>query len=183
MQSKIWMALVAVVGLAVAVVAGTMYFLPPASGTGQLVTEVHDAPCPDCSHVWVTFSSVAVHASNSTGGGWTTLNVTGSTIDLLALNGSALAKVIGVATLTAGQYEQVRLSVTNVSVMLGNGTTIAAFVPNASSADVNGAFTIPSGGTTTISIDVDLASSLHVVTTGVGVMATFTPNIGSVVVV
>jgi uncharacterized protein DUF4382 len=183
MQSKFWIALALAVGLTVAVVAGTMYYLPQISGKGTLVAEVHDAPCPDCSHVWVTFSSVSVHASNGSGGGWTTINANGSTVDLLALNGTALAKVIGVATLSAGQYEQVRLAVTNVSVMLANGTTVAAFVPNASSADVNGAFNISSGGTTTISIDVDLGSSLHVVWTGLGVKATFTPNIGSVVVV
>jgi len=183
MQSKFWITIAAIVSLAVAVVAGAMYYLPKTSGTGQLVTEVHDAPCTGCSHVWVTFSSVAVHASNASGGGWTSINVTGSTVDLLALNGSALAKVIGVTTLKAGQYQQVRLSVTNVSVMLGNGTVIDAFVPNAASADVNGGFSVASGGTTTISIDVDLASSLHVVTTGLGVKATFTPNIGSVTVV
>ena len=93
-----------------------------------------------------------------------------------------MAKIIGVASLPAGHYEQVRLAVTNVTVMLGNGTTVAASIPQASSADANGAFDLSSGATTTISLDVDLATCLHVVTAGPIVTAMFTPNIGSIVV-
>lgn len=183
MQSKFWIALVAVVAVTAGAVAATMYYLPSGAGSGQLVTEVHDAPCSGCAHVWVTFQSVSVHRSNDSGGGWTTLSVSGSTVDLLALNGTAMAKAIGVATLSAGHYQQVRLAVTNVTVMLSNGTTVVATIPSASSADVNGAFTVSSGATTTLSIDVDLASSLHVVTTGFDTTAIFTSNLGAVVVV
>lgn len=172
----------AILAVAILGVASAFYVLRPASGEGTLAMKVHDAPCANCSHVFVTFASVSVHASNTSGSGWTTLNVSGSTVDLEALNGSAFAKLIGVASLPAGHYEQVRLAVTNVTVVLGDGTSIVASIPASSSADVNGAFNITSGATTTISIDVDLASSLHVVTAGPIVSATFTPNIGSVVV-
>jgi len=183
MQTKIWVALVATIAAVAAVVAGAAYYMHAAPGYGQLAVAVHDAPCSNCSHVWVTFQSVAVHSSNDSGGGWTTLNVSGSTVDLLALNGTALAKVIGVSTLPVGHYEQVRLAVTNVTVMLSNGTSVVAFVPSSSSADVHGSFNISSGATTTIAIDVDLASSLHIVAGGTQLTAIFTPNIGSVVVV
>lgn len=183
MQTKFWIAIAATVAIVSAAVAGAVYYKPYTGGSGQLAVAVHDAPCPTCSHVWVTFASVAVHESNTTASGWTTLNVTGTTIDLQALNGTALAKVIGVATLPVGQYEQVRLTVTNVTVELANGTQVVASIPASTSADAHGAFNITAGATTTISIDVDLASSLHVVTTGLGVTAIFTPNIGAIVVV
>jgi len=185
MQTKFW-ALAAAIVAVVAAITGTLYVMQsPAghttgstSGYGQLAVEVHDAPCTDCTHVWVTFQSVAVHASNATGGGWTTISASGTTVDLLALNGTALAKLIGVTTLKAGHYEQVRLTVTNVTVALGDGTRLVATIPDATSADFDGAFNVSSGGTTTLSIDVDLASSLHMVAPGVSVI--FTPHIGSV---
>lgn len=181
MSTKLWPILA---GFSVAVVAlvGAMLILPPATGNGHLAVAVHDAPCSECAHVWVTFDSVAVHQSgpNNTSG-WTTLNVSGTTVDLMALNGSAFAQVIGVVNLAPGHYEQIRLTVSKVVVALSNGTTLNASVPNGQ-ADVNGAFNISSGMTTSASIDIDLASSLHVVLAGPLLMATFTPNIGSVVI-
>ena len=183
MESRYWLAFIVGMVAVSAVVVGSVYFPGSPAGEGQLAVAVHDAPCTGCAHVWVTFDSVAVHRSNTTGSGWTTLNVSGATVDLLALNGTALAKVIGVSTLPTGSYEQIRLTVTNVTVMLGNGTTLVASIPSASSADVHGAFQIAPGATTTISIDIDLQSSLHVVESGPIASAVFTPNIGSVVVV
>ncbi len=182
METKLWIVLAAIVTVGCVAVAGGVYHLQATHQMGQLDVAVHDAPCSDCTHVWVTFQSVAVHESNASGSGWTTLNVSGTTVDLLALNGTAMAKIIGVASLPAGHYEQVRLAVTNVTVMLGNGTTVAASIPQASSADANGAFDLSNGATTTISLDVDLATCLHVVTAGPIVTAMFTPNIGSIVV-
>jgi uncharacterized protein DUF4382 len=180
MQRKKIGVLIATIVAAVAVVGAALYIITP--GYGKLAVMVHDAPCADCSHVWVTFQSVEVHASNASGGGWATLNVAGSTLDLMALNGTALAKEIGIMTLKAGHYEQIRLAVTNVTVMLTDGTKIAASIPAAMTADVDSQFNISSGATTTISIDINLSTSLHIVTDGTVVTATFTPDIGSVVV-
>lgn len=181
MSTKLWPILT---GFSVAVVAlvGVMLVMPPAAGDGHLAVAVHDAPCSECAHVWVTFDAVAVHRSGlNNSSGWSTLNVSGTTVDLMALNGSAFAQVIGVATLPAGHYEQIRLTVAKVVVGLTSGTMLNASVPNGQ-ADVNGAFSIASGLTTTASIDIDLASSLHVVMAGPLLMATFTPNLGSVVI-
>src|SRR5690349_6239059 len=128
MSAKVWAiaAVVAVLGVAV---VGTIFYVGSLPKTGTLAIAVHDAPCSDCAHVWVNFSTVSVHASNSSGGGWTTLNVSGSTLDLMALNGTALAKVIGVASLAPGHYEQIRLSVSSVVVGLSDGTNLTAHVP------------------------------------------------------
>ncbi|HZY71463.1 MAG TPA: DUF4382 domain-containing protein [Thermoplasmata archaeon] len=177
------------VGLAVAVAGVALVgsivawgVLTPRPSDGRLAIAVHDAPCSACSHVWVTFTSVAVHASNGSGSGWTTINVSGATVDVATLNGTAMAKTIGIGTLAPGHYEQVRLTVSRVVVELANGTNVTASVPNATSADVNGPFDIAAGSTTTISIDIDLASSLHVQSNGPVVRAVFTPHLGSVVV-
>lgn len=180
MRIKIGIVIAAIV--AAGIVLGATLLLVPPSGEGRLGLLVHDAPCQDCSHVWVTFQSVQVHASNGSGSGWTTLNVSGATVDLMTLTGPDLAQEIGIMTLRAGHYEQVRLAVSNVTVMLTNGTRLVPSLASAMSADVHGQFTVSSGATTTLSIDIDLATSLHVVMRGMTVSATFTPNIGSVVV-
>ncbi len=170
-------ALVAAVVVVAAVLAG-LYVFGELGGTGSVEVMVHDAPCSGCSHVYVTFSSVSVHEADIHGSGWTTLNVSGSTIDLEALNGTAMAKVLGLDQLSAGQYTQVRLAVTHVAVVFTNGSNVTAMLTSANSADVNVAFTVHPGMTTVLDIDVNLAASVHV--TGGVVM--FTPNIGSVVV-
>ena len=181
MSTKLWPIVLAVAGVTTVVVAA-LFFTGAFAGTGQLAVAVHDAPCAECSQVWVTFTSVAVHESDLSGNGWTTLNVSGATVDLMALNGSAFAKVIDVASLKTGHYEQVRLTVSHVAVVLVGGSNVTASLPDATSADVNGAFSVTSGATTTLSIDLDLATSLHVTGAGATLNATFTPNIGSVVV-
>jgi Domain of unknown function (DUF4382) len=170
-------AVLALVGSAVVLLA-----VPRGPSAGELAVAVHDAPCTECAHVWIGFDSVMVHSSNSSGGGWVTLNVSGSVVDLMALNGTSVAKVIGIASVPAGQYEQVRIQVTNVTVILVDGVTLVAFLPQVSSADLDGNFTVPAGGSTTISIDIDLATSLHLVAQGPTPSATFTPRLGSVVV-
>jgi hypothetical protein len=177
-RAKTWI-LVGALATVVAVVAGALYYVA-LPGTGTLAVEVHDAPCGSCTHVWVTFASVSVHSSNASGGGWMTLKVSGTTLDMMALNGPTMAKEIGLMALPAGHYEQVRLSLVNVTIMFTDGMKVAAMMPAASSGDFNGQFNVTAGHTTTLSIDLDLASSLHVVQNGVGVTCIFTPNIGSV---
>lgn len=154
--------------------------LPPfgPNGTGQLNAMVHDAPCgvENCTHVWVTFSSVSVHESGLNSSSFVNLNVA-STVDLAQLNGSAMARSIGILTLKAGHYEQIRLTVANVTIELAGGLKMVAHVVSPT-AYIDGQFNVTSGGTTTVSIDINLATSVHL--TPGGLDATFTPSIGTV---
>ncbi len=180
------------IGLVVAVVAvlavvGGLYFsgvLSPSgtTGSGSAQFLVHDAPCTQCAHVWVTFTSVSVHEANVSGTGWVNVNVSGATVDLQALNGSSAAKVLGIGKLSAGHYEQIRVEVSKVAVKLLTGSNITAQVMGPS-ADFNVQFIVNSGGTTTLNIDIDLAASLHLSPGPGGSMtATFTPDIAAVAV-
>ncbi len=173
--------LVAVVAVAVVAALGGLYFLGFLGG-GSVQLMVHDAPCSGCAHVWVTFSSISVHESDVKGSGWTTLQVTGTTFDLEALNSSSMAKVLGLDALAAGHYEQIQVSVVNVTIGLTSGAQVKAVVEGPS-ADFNGQFDVSTGGTTTLNIDIDLAASIHLTPAPLGpVSATFTPDIGAVVV-
>jgi hypothetical protein len=182
MSRRLWLG-IALGLVALGVVLGSLFAIGVFAGNGRLAVAVHDAPCAACTHVWVTFSSVQVHESDTSGSGWTTLNVSGATVDLAALNGSQAAKVIGVDTLRAGHYEQIRIAVTHVAVTLATGANVTAHLTSAASADVNGAFDVKSGQTTEISVDIDLATSVHVTVQGGATVVTFTPNVGSVQVV
>jgi len=182
MLGRYWL-MISIFGVALALVLGAWFYLGIAGGSGTLGVKVHDAPCDSCTHVWVTFTSASVHESDMSSSGWTTLNTSGTTVDLMALNGTAAAQLIGVSSLKAGHYEQVRLNVSRVVVQLSNGLNLTASVVNASGAVVTGSFDVHSGMTTTISIDVDLASSLHITGNGVSLGAVFTPHLGSVVTV
>lgn len=194
LSTKLW-PIVAAAITAVAVITGTLFFLglsAPQNGNGELAVEMQGSstsPTVDAnatanvSAVWVTYTSVSVHESNGSGGGWATINSTGGTMNLWALKGPIIAEQIGLQSLPAGHYEQVRIALSNVSVTLANGTNLTAFVPAASTADFDGAFNITSGMTTTISVEIDLGSCLHIESTPLGLRAVFTPNIGSVVVV
>lgn len=158
---------------------GGLYFLGFLGG-GSVQVMVHDAPCSGCAHVWVTFSAVSVHEADVKGSGWTDLKVAGSTFDLEALNGSSIAKVLGLDSLAAGHYEQIRVSVTNVTIGLTSGVQVRAVVEGPS-ADFNGQFDVVTGGTTTLNIDIDLAASIHLTPAPAGPgTATFTPDIGTV---
>ncbi len=168
-----------VIAVAAVALLGGLYVLG-FLGNGNLQLEVHDAPCSGCAHVWVTFSAVSVHESDIKGSGWTDLSVTGTTFDLEALNGSSMAKVLGLDSLAAGHYEQIRVTVVNVTIGLTSGAQVRALVEGPS-ADFNGQFDVSTGGTTTLNIDINLAASIHLAPAPIGPgSATFTPDIGSV---
>ena len=167
-----------------AVLLSTLYLVgaPPfarSGGVGQMDVLVHDAPNANVSNVWVTITSVSVHASNVSGSGWTQLH-TSAMVNLAKMNGTLMAKTIGLLTLPAGSYEMIRLTISNVSFETTSGLEANATVMGPT-ADIHGNFAVASGSTTYVSIDIDLASSLHVMVLANGdVMATFTPNIGGV---
>lgn len=76
--------------------------------------------------VMVTISDVSVHTSSSAEGsaaGWTSIPVTGLTdVDLLTLQG-AVDLIMGSVSLTAGTYQQIRLTVSSASILIGTSTT------------------------------------------------------------
>jgi hypothetical protein len=82
-----------------------------------------DAPSCGFDHVYVTVSQVRINASSSAGdndSGWTNITLaTPQKIDLLSLTNGTMA-TLGQASLPAGQYQQVRLVLTQ-----NQGNTVA----------------------------------------------------------
>jgi hypothetical protein len=96
------------------------------SGTGgaggTLTVSLTDSPFSDAKAVLVTFSEVQVHHSGS---GWITVPFTAAnsrTCDLKHLVGGA-QDVLGVGSLPAGHYTQIRLVVSQSSLHFDNPST------------------------------------------------------------
>ena len=115
----------------------------PASGS--LSIRITDSPFSDAKALLVTFSAVSVHRSD--GDAWQTIPfVSGSsrTCDLKKLQGPT--DVLGVGSLPAGHYTQVRLVVTSASIYFDNASGGAACAPAiAAPAGKSASVDVPSG--------------------------------------
>ena len=147
------------------------------SGSGSLSVMLKDSPYSDAKSLLVTFSDVSVHRDDQADDSWTKLPFAGGftsrTCDLKKLVTSQ--DILGVGSLQAGHYTQIRLTVTSASLYFDNAAagpacadTVAA--PAGASASVtipsgvvklNREFTVPTGGSTTILVDCDGDKSVN----------------------
>src|SRR5512133_3427491 len=143
MKTRFVWAVTAAALAAVAVACGSSPAGP--SQNGNFTVMLTDTPFSDAKAVLVTFSDVSVHAS---GGGWTQVPFSGGgtrTCDLKQLQNNA-QDVLGVGTLPAGHYTQVRVTVTSAALYFDNAAPAGACAasigaPSGRSAILN----IPSG--------------------------------------
>jgi len=137
-----------------------------AGAPGTLTVRLTDSPFSDARALLVTFSEVSAHLS---GTGWQTLPIPGGTrtCDLKQLQGAV--DVLGVGSLPAGHYTQIRLNVVSAAIFLDNpaasgpcasviatpaGDSAPVEVPSGE-VKLNREFTVPAGGASTIVLDFD----------------------------
>jgi hypothetical protein len=149
------------------------------SGTGgTLNVRITDAPFDDARAVLVTFSEVSAHRADTPDTTWATLPFADGgasrTCDLKKLQ-NAREDVLGVRSLAAGHYTQVRLTVSSARLYFDSESTGPACAPaipapggsnapvEVSSGQVrlNRQFTIAEGGATTMLLDFDGGGSIH----------------------
>ncbi len=163
---------VAALGIALLVILGGMaayVFLYQ----GSVAVYVKDAS-GIWDHVYVTFSAVQIHESGKDNATWATVTSTQQTVDLAALTN--VSQILGSVRLNPGHYEQIRLVVVNVTGVDTSGTHWNITVVNTTLKIVQ-QFSVDSGKTTTITVDIDLSRSI--VFDGSGYK--FTPVIGATV--
>lgn len=149
----------------------------PSGMNGTLNVRITDSPFSDAKAVLVTFSEVSVHKSGESESSWSTVPFAGGattrTCDLKKLEGPQ--DILGVGTLTAGHYTQVRLTVSSASLYFDNASTGSACSATiAAPAGANASLTIPSGevklnrefdvpagGSTTMTLDFKGDASIH----------------------
>lgn len=153
----------------------------PAGGTSSLTVMLKDSPFSDAKALLVTFSQVNVHAS---GADWLTLPFAGSvssrTCDLKKLQ--TAQDILGVGSLPAGHYTQLRLVVSSAAIYFdsassGDACAPAIAAPPGTAAPVevpsgelklNREFELASGGATTILLDFDGDKSVKLTGSGGG---------------
>lgn len=168
-----WSFLAAIFWCAVAVAAcGDSPTTPSASGNFRLM--LTDSPFSDARAVLVTFSSVSVHRADD--GGFATLPLEGGsrTCDLKKLQGGA-QDVLGVGSLAAGHYTQIRLAVSRAVIYFDNPSAGSACAPSIAAPGgrsetveipsgtirLNREFDVTANGATTMVLDFDGDRSIH----------------------
>lgn len=159
------------------------------SGNASLSLKVTDAPFTDAKAVFVTFSNVSVHRSEAAFSSIPFDNATTRTCDLKKLQAGA-QDVLGTGALPAGDYTQIRLTVTSAALYFDNpstgpacaatltppaGTSAAVTVPSGE-VKLNRPFTLAADAVTTILLDFDGGQSIHQTSDGYNL----TPVIGIV---
>lgn len=152
-------------------IAGLAYIGTLASGS--IVVFVRDAPV-SWSELNVHFSDVRVHRADAGNeSGWISLPLTSPTIDFVALGD--LTEQLALHRAPAGKYTQIRIVVSSVDGVLEDGPAVILTVPDGVLKIVT-PFDLSSGGTTAITVDFDLADSIHLA----GDKWIFRPVLGSV---
>ena len=141
------------------------------SGSGSLNISLKDSPYSDAQSLLVTFSDVSVHKSDQADDGWTKLPFSGGatsrTCDLKKL--TTAQDILGVGSLAAGHYTQIRLTVASAALYFdnaaaGNACDASIVAPAGATASVtipsgvvklNREFDVAAGVSTTILLDFD----------------------------
>lgn len=170
---------------------GAVGNVTPSGSLSVAVTDAKPVLPSNITQVLVTIDELSVHQS---GGGWVSpaLAQTPFTMDLLEFRDGRTTQLVPQATLTAGQYTQVRLGVQSATIVTVTGQRIPMEIASGDlKTDRNFDFEVKGGGAVALTVDFDLSQSivvtgagtfklkpvLHLVTTAEA--ATITGNISS----
>jgi len=129
---------------------------------GELKIRLADSPA-DYQQVNIVVTRVDVHlAGADSSGGWTTINNTPATYDLLVLRNGANA-VLGNAQLAPGQYTQIRLLIGDGSTVIVDGVAYPLNIPSGMQTGIklNHGFIIEGGKLYELMLDFDADKSIH----------------------
>ena len=141
--------------------------------SGNLYVYVRDAPA-DWRQLNVVFSDIQVHRADAENdSGWIHLPLSSPTIDFVAL--ANLTRLLALDRAPAGEYTQLRLVVNSVDGVLNDGTPVTFVVPSGELKTTT-PFDVPGSGSVRITLDFDLASSIH----SAGGKWIFRPVLGSI---
>jgi len=160
----------------------------PATGTGTIEMHVTDAPPDDdVTSIMVTVGEVKIHKAvaeqeqehqgtenasqtqeqeqqqeQQGEGEWISIEITGDNpFDLVELKDGGLEKLLAAANVTAGKYTQIRMTIDNIEVSLGENDLEEATLPSGELKFVR-PFDIVEGETTVLLLDFDADKSVNV---------------------
>jgi len=135
-------------------------------GSGQLNLKIGDAPVDGASEVVIVFTGVELHSA----GGTTSIDFAQPReLDLLAYQNGATTNLLENETVTAGEYQWMRLKVIaerNLSdgsyILFEDGGQFPLYIPSGSESGlkINRPFRVAQGGITRLVADFDLRKSI-----------------------
>ncbi len=146
----------------VLIAAGVAY-IATSTATGTVSIQVSDTPIA-WTRVVVTFSAVSVLPSGGASStGWVSLPLQTAQVDLLGLgNGSRL---LALDRLSPGTYVSVRVVVSAAYGVMSSGDPVVMSV-SGGILEADTTFLVRGGGTTTVTVDLNLAQSISQTNTG-----------------
>jgi len=137
------------------------------TGTGSMSLAVTDTPVDSAQSVVVAFTGVTLHGPDGT------KTITFSqekTVNLLAQQGNASANLLPNTTVTAGQYQWIRLNLdlANSYIVTDTGAQYPLTIPSGSQTGLKlvSGFTVAQGSQMNFMIDFDLRKSLTMAKNG-----------------
>ncbi|MEW6036465.1 MAG: DUF4382 domain-containing protein [Candidatus Micrarchaeota archaeon] len=158
-------------GASVSISGGVISITPPGinvTGKGKIVVGITDAAAnmSAVEKIKVTVDNVMVQDS---GGGWVTVSSEPKTFDLLELRDEGATELYAEAEIPEGDYNQIRLDISNVVVTDSSGDH-EAMLPSGE-LKVIGDLSVKEGETSTATFDFIADESLHTTGNGTYVLA------------
>jgi hypothetical protein len=105
---------------AVAAVVLIVILVYPSVSAGTVSVSIRATKVDKADHVFVTIDGIWAHPAGETSGGWTSISNGTQTFDLLAIQNAT--KALGKGQISVGQYDQIRIEVTNVTWVFNKTT-------------------------------------------------------------
>ena len=140
----------------------------PAAGQGKVVVGITDAATSlqGVTSIMMTVDMVEVQSAMQ---GWVTVSSSSKQYDLIQLKKSGAVALLADANLSAGTYNQIRLTISKVLVT-ASGTTQEAKLPSGT-LKIVGRIVVEEGKTATAVLDFKADKSLHVTGNGKFILA------------
>ncbi len=139
------------------------------SGSGRVVFGITDAAADlgAVSTINMTVDEVSMHSNAN---GWITVANADKDFDLIALRNSGTLALAAEATIPAGSYDQVRVTIKKVAVVKKAGGTVEAKLPSGE-FKYNANLVVAANATSSVSLDFLADASLHVTGNGTYIFA------------
>lgn len=121
----------------------------PAVSQGAVSVSLQSASISNAEHVYVTISSVWAHPKGqAAGGAWVLISNQSVSMDLVTLQNSA--KLLGSGQISSGEYDSIRIEVSNATWVLNKNTTTLGMASPTIDASID--FTVGAARATSILI-------------------------------
>jgi len=135
---------------AVAAIVLIVILVYPAVSSGTVSVSVRATRVEQADHVYVTIDGIWAHPTGQGSSAWSSVSNKTETIDLVSMQNAT--KLLGSGKISSGQYDSVRIEVTNVTWVFNKTTKVLGITSPELEAPVD--FTVGTGNSASITITI-----------------------------